>query len=102
MPIAADPIRRRRISDEVLARLLEEICAGRTAPGNRLPSERALARLFKIGRLPVREAYQELEQMGIVRVLSRVLVQNSTTILQSEQCRSFRERVELRQVSGLP
>jgi DNA-binding FadR family transcriptional regulator len=48
--------------------LLADIASGKYAPGSRLPSERALAQLFAIGRPVIREAIIALEIVGAVSV----------------------------------
>lgn len=55
-------------SAEVAHRLVGSLTAGEFAPGSRLPSERALAEQFKVGRSAVREALAALEILGIVKV----------------------------------
>lgn len=62
------PIRRRKLSDEVLERLLGWLESGRVKPGDQLPSERELMATFQVGRPAVREALQALEQMGMVAI----------------------------------
>jgi DNA-binding GntR family transcriptional regulator len=49
----------------VVARLREDILSGRYKPGDRL-NESAIAREFKISRIPVREALFELREIGLV------------------------------------
>ncbi|EPX79508.1 transcriptional regulator NanR [Salipiger mucosus] len=64
----SDPIRPRKLSDEVHARLLALIREGRLAPGDALPSERELMARFEVGRPVVREAMQRLAQAGLVEI----------------------------------
>lgn len=61
-------IERRKLSDEVLDRLLQMIELREVEPGNLLPSERDLMARFEVGRPAVREALQALESMGIVQI----------------------------------
>src|SRR5919107_311148 len=56
------PQRYERIAD----RLSADIRAGRLAPGERLPSERQLARRLEVGRASVREAIGALAVRGVV------------------------------------
>ena len=53
---AAEPIRRRKLYEEVVARLEARILAGKLLPGDPLPSERELMRYFGVGRPAIREA----------------------------------------------
>jgi DNA-binding FadR family transcriptional regulator len=64
----ADPTEPRRVSDAVHERLRAEILDGRLAPGDAVPSERALAEDLGVNRHAVREALKRLEQSGLVRI----------------------------------
>ncbi|MEY4749793.1 MAG: hypothetical protein RIQ60_2007 [Pseudomonadota bacterium] len=64
----SDPIPRRKLYQEVQARLLARIRSGELAPGQQLPSERELMEHFGVGRPAVREALQSLERSGIVEI----------------------------------
>ncbi len=65
----AAPISRRKLSHEVLDRLLPRIRSGEFAVGTLLPSERELMASLGVGRPAVREALQRLERMGLVAIL---------------------------------
>jgi DNA-binding FadR family transcriptional regulator len=54
------------VSDRVFAELLEALLAGRYAPGEKLPTQRALAADLGVAMGPLREAIKRLEQMGLV------------------------------------
>ena len=60
------PLDRRRLSDQVTARLEQLIVSGRLKPGDTLPSERDLTSLFGVGRTSIREALFALQRKGIV------------------------------------
>ena len=60
------PLDRRRLSDQVTARLEQLIVSGRLKPGDTLPSERDLTNLFGVGRTSIREALFALQRKGIV------------------------------------
>ncbi|WP_108886101.1 transcriptional regulator NanR [Pseudoprimorskyibacter insulae] len=62
-----EPIRPRKLSDEVQDRLLERIRSG-MAPGDVLPSERELMAEYEIGRPAIREAMQNLQRMGLIDI----------------------------------
>jgi GntR family transcriptional repressor for pyruvate dehydrogenase complex len=64
------PIRRRKLSEEVAARLEAMIQEGGYQPGDQLPSERDLMKQFGVGRPAVREALFSLQKMGLVAVNS--------------------------------
>jgi GntR family transcriptional regulator, sialic acid-inducible nan operon repressor len=63
-----EPIRKKRLSDEVRERLLEEIQEGHLAPGATLPSERELMDAYGVGRPAIREAMQSLQGLGLIHV----------------------------------
>ena len=62
-------IARRKLSHEVLDRLLPRIRTGEFAVGSLLPSERDLMASLGVGRPAVREALQALERMGLVVIV---------------------------------
>jgi DNA-binding FadR family transcriptional regulator len=64
------PARPRRAFDEIIEQIRALIESGELRPGDRLPSERALAEQFAVSRNTVREALRMLEISGLV-VLKR-------------------------------
>jgi DNA-binding FadR family transcriptional regulator len=64
----SDRIARRKLSDEVFDRLKRMIVAGERRPGSAMPSERELMVRFGVGRPAVREAMQQLANMGLVEI----------------------------------
>jgi DNA-binding FadR family transcriptional regulator len=64
------PARPQRAFDEIIGQIRALIENGRLKPGDRLPSERALAEQFVVSRNTVREAMRTLEISGLV-VLKR-------------------------------
>lgn len=63
-----EPIRRRKLADDVQERLLDVIRSGDYAPGDKLPSERELMQRYGVGRPAIREAMQNLERMGLISI----------------------------------
>jgi DNA-binding FadR family transcriptional regulator len=63
-----EPIRRRKLSEDVADRLQAMMLSGQLKPGENLPSERALMSTFGVGRSSVREALFSLQRMGLVLV----------------------------------
>ena len=61
-----NPIERHTISAEIRQRLVDAIKAGQLAPGETLPSERALCQQFGVARTSVREAIQGLATAGFL------------------------------------
>ena len=80
------PIARRKLSHEVLDRLLGRIRAGDFPVGALLPSERELMQLYGVGRPAVREALQALERMRLVAIVhgegARVLPLSAETVIE--------------------
>jgi GntR family transcriptional repressor for pyruvate dehydrogenase complex len=86
------------LPQEIVARLTKALLAGELKPGDRLPSEQALAVEFGVARTVVREAISQLRYDGIVQ--SRVGVgafiaqpQERTAFRISPNC--FKKRKEL-------
>lgn len=63
-------IERKKLSEQVMAYLEDDIIEGRLQPGDRLPSERALMEQFGVGRPAIREALFLLQKMGLVALSS--------------------------------
>src|SRR6476660_6871967 len=68
MSMQTERIIRRKLSDEVLERLLRLISEGNLKPGDAMPSERELMERFGVGRPAIREAMQSLANMGLVSI----------------------------------
>lgn len=62
------PIKRRKLSDEVKERMIETIQREALGPGDVLPSERELMARYGVGRPAIREAMQALQGMGLIEV----------------------------------
>ena len=54
--------------EELLDHLMAELLGGGYTPGERLPSERALAERYNVSRPLIREAMQRLKERGLVHV----------------------------------
>jgi DNA-binding GntR family transcriptional regulator len=61
------PIERSVLGDQIKDRLLQEILAGRYAPGERIVETR-VARELGTSQAPVREALRDLEALGVVEI----------------------------------
>ncbi len=62
------PVKSKRTFEEVSEKLKELIFNGTLRPGEQLPSEAALAQLFRVGRQSVREALRVLEISGFITI----------------------------------
>ena len=63
-----DAIARTSLPDQVFHRLVADVLGGRFAPGDRLPTQRALAAELGVNMASVREGVKRLEQLGLVEV----------------------------------
>ena len=62
------PIQNTKISARIIKQFEELIHGSKLKPGDRLPSERELTDLFKVGRPTIREALRSLESIGLIEV----------------------------------
>jgi len=63
-----DPVRTRRTFEEAVEQIADRVRLGELRVGDRLPSERDLAKLMQISRPTVREAIRVLAEAGVVAV----------------------------------
>jgi DNA-binding FadR family transcriptional regulator len=68
MSSVSEPIVRKKLSDEVFARLKLLIENGELKAGDEMPSERKLMERFGVGRPAIREAMQALAGKGLVEI----------------------------------
>ena len=61
-----EPVKRSRLYEEIVKQLTDLINSGALKPGDRLPTERALAVQLKVSRTAIREALRALELMGFI------------------------------------
>jgi GntR family transcriptional repressor for pyruvate dehydrogenase complex len=66
-PTIWEPVPRSRTYELVLARIEEQILAGKLRVGDRLPTERELVELLGVSRAAIREALRVLEAQGVLR-----------------------------------
>lgn len=62
------PVRKQRLSDELVRRMRDAIEAGQLRHGDRLPPIADMARRFAVGSTTVREALAKLEVMQVVEI----------------------------------
>ena len=62
------PVRRSRLSDELVERILTSIAAGDLRPGDRLPPIAQMARGFRVAANTVREALIRLETRRAIEI----------------------------------
>src|SRR5204862_7646309 len=56
------------VAGRVFSRLMEDVLSGRYEPGEKLPTQRALAAELGVNMASLREALKRLEQLGLVEV----------------------------------
>jgi len=66
MTINLEPIRPKKISEEIVNQIKQLISSGELKPGDRIPSERELATMLGVSRPSVREAIMVLDAMGFL------------------------------------
>jgi GntR family transcriptional repressor for pyruvate dehydrogenase complex len=66
--MAPPDAKRALVSDQVFLGLCEQILGGRYAPGEKLPTQRALAADLRVNMASIREAVKRLEQLHLVEV----------------------------------
>lgn len=76
------PIKQKRVSDEIVERIKEAIYDGKLLPGQKMPSERELAKSFNVSRMSLREALNTLQAQGLVEIQqgNRTFVRPVTTL----------------------
>lgn len=76
-----EPIRPKKISDEIVAQLKSSVFQGKLKPGEKLPPERELARSLNVSRVSLREALNTLQGMGLLEIQqgNRTFVRPITT-----------------------
>jgi GntR family transcriptional repressor for pyruvate dehydrogenase complex len=75
------PIKPKKISEEIVNQLKDVIFEGKLMPGEKLPSERELAKSLNVSRVSLREALNVLQGMGLVEIQqgNRTFVRPITT-----------------------
>lgn len=63
-----DPLPYKRAFEAIAVQLKEAIYSGKLKPGDKLPTERELAKMFKTSSAAVRSAVLSLEQAGLLRI----------------------------------
>lgn len=66
--IAARPLSRSRLHEEIVSIIQKQIMSGKILPGDKLPTERELAETFNVNRATVREALRKLENDDLVEI----------------------------------
>lgn len=93
-PLPDEPYKTVTIKDVVYQRLKEAIIRGRLTPGERL-KETTLSAMLNVSRTPLREAFQRLEQDGLVnRVPQGGVVVSSISVDEATQLNDIRANLE--------
>jgi GntR family transcriptional repressor for pyruvate dehydrogenase complex len=96
------------VPETIIEEIQQKITAGELLPGEKLPSERALAQMFSVSRSSVREAMKALQYMGFVeiRVGEGCFLKEPSLLAPADQYRyscmerkfSIRESMEAREI----
>lgn len=70
MVIPFRPVKRVKIFQDVVNQIKTAVLSGRLKPGQELPSERELERMFQTSRPTIREAVRVMENAGLISVRS--------------------------------
>ena len=73
MTIVLEPIRPKKISEEIVSQVKQLISKGELKPGDRIPSERELATMLGVSRPSVREAIMVLSLIHISEPTRRTI-----------------------------
>ena len=81
MKAVFNPIKPKKIADEVAEQLRALILQGTLEPGEKLPPERELAKALNVSRTSLRDALNDLQGMGLVEIQrgNRTFVRPITT-----------------------
>ena len=60
------PVKKERISDQIIDQIFKLIVSGNLKPGDKIPSERKMTDLFDVSRNSIREAIKLLEMLGFL------------------------------------
>lgn len=63
-----NPINNKRIYQSIIEQIINMIIEGEVQVGEKLPAERALAKMFNVSRASVREAFRAMEIVGVIEV----------------------------------
>jgi DNA-binding FadR family transcriptional regulator len=61
-------VKEARISEKIVGQILEALFRGDLKPGEKLPSENELTKIFGVSRNTVREALHSLKQLGLIDI----------------------------------
>ena len=66
--VTLKPVSRTTLSEQVAVQLASELSTGRWKPGEKLPSEAELRKVFNVGRSTLREALKSLAFIGLIHM----------------------------------
>ncbi|ANZ32232.1 FadR/GntR family transcriptional regulator [Parageobacillus thermoglucosidasius] len=62
------PIKKKKVYHEIIEQIQTAIRSGQLKPGDRLPSERDLAKQFQVSRTTIKEAITVMEAIGVLEI----------------------------------
>lgn len=85
------------IYDQITAQIKAMILSGELAPGDALPSMRALAKDLRISVITTKRAYEELEREGFVETVpgkGSFVAQTNTELIRKENLRQIESHLQ--------
>lgn len=85
------------IYDQITAQIKAMILSGELAPGDALPSMRALAKDLRISVITTKRAYEELEREGFVETVpgkGSFVAQTNTELIREENLRQIESHLQ--------
>lgn len=79
-----EPIKKKRVYEYVIERIKASIELGEIKPGDKLPSERDMAKLLNVSRAAIREALSVMESFGMLEIKTGIgvfLIEDQIDIL---------------------
>jgi GntR family transcriptional regulator len=86
------------IYHQVVHQIKSAVASGALGPGDRLPSQRDLARELVVNHLTVKKAYETLERQGIIRILrgrGTYVTEDIPETLRDERRHAIRRQIEM-------
>ena len=62
----ATPVKRISISEQIAQQIKEQIISGELKPGDKLPSENELCKMYQVSRTSVRQALANLSSLDLI------------------------------------
>jgi GntR family transcriptional repressor for pyruvate dehydrogenase complex len=64
-----EPLNKTRLYEDIVKQIMDSIKSGELKPGDKLPTERELAKMVGVSRPALREALKTLEALAIIEIV---------------------------------